>query len=223
MRKNPLITGQAYHIFTRSIANFQIFNNENEFLRMLGVICYYQRAKPEIKFSKFIQLGQEFQFNRKECFSGKDKLVEIVAYCFMPTHLHLILKQLKENGISIFMNHVLNSYTRYFNTKHGRKGPLWEARFKSVLVESDEYLIHLTRYIHLNPATAMLVDKPENWKFSSYQEYLSAAHTDKICKYDELLDVIPYSYKSFVEDRISYQQELAKIKDLLLEQPNPTA
>jgi putative transposase len=204
MRKNPLITSQAYHIFTRSIANFQIFNNENEFSRMLDVICYYQRAKPKIKFSKFIQLGQEFQLNRKECFSGKDKLVEIVAYCFMPTHLHLILKQLKENGISIFMNHVLNSYTRYFNTKHGRKGPLWEARFKSVLVESDEYLIHLTRYIHLNPATAMFVDKPENWKFSSYKEYLSVAHTDKICKYDELLDVIPCSYKSFVEDRISY-------------------
>lgn len=116
---------------------------------MLDVVCYYQREKPEIKFSKFIQLERESQLNKKEYFSDKEKLVEIVAYCFMPTHVHLILKQLKENGISIVMNHVLNSYTRYFNTKHKRKGPLWEARFKSVLVESDEYLIHLTRYIHL--------------------------------------------------------------------------
>lgn len=223
MRKDPLISGQAYHVFTRSIANFQIFNNENEFSRILEVARYYQREKPEIKFSKFIQLEENSQVNKKDYFSGKEKLVEIIAYCFMPTHLHLILKQLKQNGISIFMNHVLNSYTRYFNTKHKRRGPLWEARFRSVLVESDEYLFHLTRYIHLNPATAMLVDKPENWNFSSYQEYLSQVHDNKICKYDDILEITPHSYKQFVDDRISYQQELAKIKDLLLEQPNPTA
>jgi len=189
---------------------------------MFDVVCYYQREKPEIKFSKFIQLTQELQLNKKEYFLDKDKLVEIIAYCLMPTHFHLILKQLKENGISIFMNHILNSYTRYFNVKHGRKGPLWEARFKSVLVESDEYLIHLTRYIHLNPATAMLVNKPENWKFSSYEEYVLPKNENNICNYDELLDIVPHSYKGFVEDRVSYQQELAKIKNLLLE-PNPTA
>jgi len=223
MRKNPLISGQTYHVFTRSIASFKIFNNENEFSRMLDVVCYYQREKPEIKFSKFIQLERESQLNKKEYFSDKENLVEIAAYCFMPTHIHLILKQLKDNGISVFMSNILNSYTRYFNTKHKRKGPLWEARFKSVLVESDEYLIHLTRYIHLNPATAMLVDKPENWKFSSYQEYLSQTEENKICKYSDMLNILPHSYRSFVEDRISYQQELAKIKDLLLEQANPTA
>jgi putative transposase len=217
MRKEPLTPGQIYHIFTRSIANFQIFNDEREFSRMLNVVCYYQREKPEIKFSKFIKLEQDSQLDKKEYFSDKEKLVEIIAYCFMPTHLHLILKQTKDDGISIFMSNILNSYTRYFNTKHKRKGPLWEARFKSVLVESDEYLIHLTRYIHLNPTTAILSDKPENWKFSSYQEYLSTAYENKICKYDDVIDITPHSYRNFVEDRISYQQELAKIKDLLLE------
>jgi len=135
----------------------------------------------------------------------------------MPTHVHFILKQLKQNGISIFMNHILNSYTRYFNTKHKRKGPLWEARFGSVLVEIDEHLIHLTRYVHLNPVAAKLVDKPENWKFSSYQEYLLQIPEDKICTYDELLDIIPNSYREFVEGRISYPQELQRIKKLFFE------
>ncbi|MEI8348524.1 MAG: transposase [Candidatus Omnitrophota bacterium] len=217
MRRNLLVVDSVYHVFTRSIAEFRIFNNENEFLRMLEAIRYYQREKPEIKFSKFIHLEEGSQRNKKESFSGKEKLIEIIAYCLMPTHVHLILRQLKENGISVFMGNILNSYSKYFNTKHKRKGPLWETRFKSVLVESDEYLIHLTRYIHLNPTTAMLIDRPENWKFSSYQEYLSQANEDKMCRYDDLLNIIPHSYKEFVEDRIAYQQELEKIRNFLLE------
>jgi putative transposase len=116
------------------------------------------------------------------------------------------------------MSTILNSYTRYFNTKHKRKGPLWESRFKSVLVETDEQLLHLTRYIHLNPVTAFLVDKPEEWKASSYNEYLlKVSGSDRTCNYDGILDIEPSSYRKFVEDRISYQRELAKIKELLIE------
>lgn len=189
---------------------------------MLEVIRYYQRQKPELKFSKFIQLEKTSQISKKDYLSGNEKLVDLIAYCLMPTHVHLVLKQLKDNGVSTFMCNILNSYSKYFNTKHGRRGPLWETRFKSVLVESDEYLLHLTRYVHLNPSTAMLVDKPENWKFSSYQEYLSQSNEDCFCKYDDILDITPHSYKNFVEDRISYQQKLAKIKTLLLER-NPAA
>jgi putative transposase len=134
----------------------------------------------------------------------------------MPTHLHLILKQLKHNGISIFMNNILNSYTRYFNTKHKRKGPLWEARFKNILIEKDEYLLHLTRYIHLNPVTASLINKPEDWLASSYREYIEK-NAEKICQYDDVLKTEPISYKQFVDDRISYQRELAKIKQYLFD------
>jgi putative transposase len=148
----------------------------------------------------------------------KEKLVEIIAYCIMPTHLHLVLKQLEDNGISIFMNRILNSYSHYFNIKHERKGPLWEGRFKHILVEKDEYLLHLTRYIHLNPVTAYLVNKPEEWFASSYGEYLQdVKKDDKICKYSEILEIEPKSYREFIEDRISYQRELAKIKHLVMD------
>ncbi|MBU2102165.1 MAG: transposase [Candidatus Omnitrophota bacterium] len=218
MRRGLLVSGQVYHVFTRSIAEFKIFNHEKEFSRMLEVIRYYQREKPEIKFSKFVQLEYEAQHTRSKCIAEKEKLVEIIAYCVMPTHIHLILRQLKENGISTFMSNILNSYTKYFNTKHERKGPLWEARFKSIAVETDEYLLHLTRYIHLNPVTAALIDEPKDWGFSSYREYLSTEQNkEKVCKYDDVLDINPDSYRQFVEDRISYQRELAKIKALLLE------
>ncbi|MDP2922405.1 MAG: transposase [Candidatus Omnitrophota bacterium] len=217
MRKDLLVVGEVYHIFTRSIADFKIFNNDDEFSRMLGVIKYYQCEKPAVKFSRFITLEENMQNNiRKDLSSEKEKLVTIIAYCLMPTHLHLILKQLKQNGISIFMSNILNSYTRYFNTKHKRKGPLWEARFKSVLVEKDEYLSHLTRYIHLNPVTASLIDKPEDWFASSYREYIEK-NAEKICQYDDVLQANPISYKQFVDNRISYQRELAKIKQYLFD------
>ena len=226
MRKEPLVTGEVYHVFTKSIAGYRIFNNDVEFSRMLNVICYYQRQKLELKFSDFIRSAnvKTKHFPLRKWESGdEEKLVEIIAYCLMPTHIHLILKQLKENGISTFMRKILDSYTRYFNTKHKRKGPLWEGKFQNVLVKTDEQLLHLTRYIHLNPVTAYLVDKPEDWPMSSYQEYLSNISNSRISKYDGILDIEPKDYQKFVADRIGYQRELTKIEDLFLEDPFPTS
>jgi len=211
----------VYHVFNRSIADFVIFNNATEFTRMLEVIQYYQIEKPSICFSEFTKLNdckKSYVHNKPIFLAKKKKLVEIIAYCLMPTHPHLILDELKDRGVSIFINNILNSYTRYFNIRHKRKGPLWESRSKKILIKSDKQLQHLTRYIHLNPVTAYLVDKPEKWKFSSYKEYLLKISGDKkICNYDDILDIEPFSYKEFVEDRISYQRELAEIKHILIE------
>jgi putative transposase len=219
IRKDLLVEGEVYHIFNKSIARFKIFSNDSEFSRMTALIRYYQREKPAVKFSKFLKLARvRNNQNSEPPVLSDGKLVEIIAFCVMPTHIHLVLKQLKENGISIFMSNVLNSYTRYFNTKHKRKGPLWEGRFKNVLIKSSEQLLHLTRYIHLNPLTAHLVEKPEEWSASSYGEYsLRVDGNVKICKYDDLLQIEPLAYREFLLDRALYQRDLAKIKDLLLE------
>ncbi len=215
-----LVTGEVYHIFNKSIAEYKIFNDSSDFSRLIEALRYYQREKKILSFSHLNRSQKRLaRYLKNERAISKDrKLVEIIAYCLMPTHIHLILKQLEDKGISTFMSNILNSYSRYFNIKHRRKGPLWEGRFKRILVESDEYLIHLTRYLHLNPVTAHLVDMPEKWLYCSYNEYLSNSSLDScLCKYDDVLDIKPASYKEFVEDRISYQRELAKIKNLLLE------
>lgn len=215
-RDVPLVEGGVYHIFNKSIAEFKIFNNASHFARVMGIIRYYQLTKQPLSFSNFIKMKPK---NSKSDISlDKEKIVGIIAYCIMPTHLHLVLKQLKDNGISIFMNKVLSSYSHYFNIKYKRRGPLWEGRFKSRMVQNDEYLLHLTRYIHLNPVTAGLVNKPEEWPASSYQEYLQEVDAkDGICQYNEVLDINPELYRKFTEDRVSYQKELAKIKHLTLD------
>ena len=116
------------------------------------------------------------------------------------------------------MRKLLNSYTHYFNVKHKRKGPLWVGEFQNTHIETDEQLLHFTRYVHLNPVTAYLVDRPEDWKASSYKEYLSESPDgDKICDFRNLLGIEKTSYKTFMDDRIAYQQDLAKIKKLLLD------
>jgi len=211
MLRTSFVTGEMYHVYNKSIAEFVIFNNDTEFLHIKGAVRYYQIENQPIKFSKI----DTYVNNAEQKFADK-KLVEIICYCFMPTHIHLVLRQLMENGISNFMRYVLSSYSHYFNIKHNRKGPLWESSFKKVLVESDSQLLHLTRYIHLNPVTAYIANNPEDWRWSSYREYISD-NKEGFCEYDNVLDTIPKEYKKFVEDRISYQRELAKIKGLLLD------
>ena len=184
---------------------------------MRSILNYYKVENPPFKFSLYSEIKNKEYFYQKHFYS-EDNLVEIIAYCLMPTHIHLILRQLKKDGISIFMSKVLNSYTRYFNLKNKRKGPLWESRFKNIEVVNDEQLIHLTRYIHLNPVTANLVEDPQDWRFSSYKEYLGEKQLeDNICNYSKLLDIFPQDYKKFVSSRKEYQRELAGLKELFLE------
>lgn len=222
MRKDPITTGEVYHIFSRSIAGFIIFNNDYDYERMRQLFQYYKINNDNIRYSDFAN----FQFVNNDGFyntfntikKDKEQLVQIIAYCLMPTHIHLILKQLHDKGISQYMKHVLDSYSKYFNVQHKRNGPLWESRFKSVLVKKDEQLLHLTRYFHLNPVTAKLINKPQDWQFSSYKEYLGKVEDNNaICQFNDLLEITSSQYRKFVNDRISYQRGLAKIKNLTLD------
>jgi len=215
LRKCRLSSGKIYHVFNKSIAGFKIFYCDDHFSRIKDVVRYYQIEKPAIRFSKFVKSKMRHD---NAYAANQDKLIKIVAYCIMPTHVHFILEQLKENGISLFMRNIANSYSKFFNLRHKRNGPLWESRFKNVLVETDEQLLHLTRYVHLNPSTAYLVDNPCDWPASSYREYLgNVPHEHTACEYDELIHISPASYKEFVEGTVSYQRELSMIKHLMLD------
>jgi len=216
VRKFPLVTGECYHIFNKSIAEYKIFNKKDDFVRMKKLLSYYRWEGSKPKFSQWENIEKRNPFN-SNLKTGSSRVVDIIAYCIMPTHIHLILRQLKDKGISVFMSLVSNSYSRYFNLKYKRKGPLWEREFQNILVSSDEQLLHLSRYIHLNPTTGFLTERPEGWRFSSYREFLGEEREERICNFEDVLEINPKSYKEFVEDRISYQRELAKIKALILE------
>ncbi len=142
----------------------------------------------DMKYSNYKRLTESHRSKLIEELKENDNLfVKTISYCVMPTHYHLLLEQVKDNGIEKFISKMLNSYAKYFNLRHKRSGPLWSSRFKSVEVVDDEQLLHLTRYIHLNPTSAGYVNMPEDWQYSSYMEYIS---DDKhLCEYDHLLEI----------------------------------
>lgn len=221
-RTTPLITDQIYHVLNRGISFQPTFKFKKDFDRAIEVARYYQNKNTPIRYSKFMLSSLD---ERKEVLTDllkkKDFLVEIIAYCLMPNHFHLILKQLEENSISKFMSRFTDSYTRYFNVRNNRQGPLFQGRFKAIRVETDNQLFHLTRYIHLNPYSSFVVKTiPEllSYQYSSFWEYLS--DSPLICSKKIVLNQFKNieAYRKFVLDQADYQRKLDEIKHLLLEQ-----
>ncbi|AEI15554.1 hypothetical protein Flexsi_1920 [Flexistipes sinusarabici DSM 4947] len=215
MRKQPLVTDHVYHVFTKSIAGYEIFRGVADFHRMIEMMKFYGYEKRPARFSEYVRIKNKDEYLKKYIHS-EDTIVDLVAYCLMPTHIHFLLVQKKDKGISAYMKNILDSYTRYFNNKNYRKGPLWQGRFKSVHVETDEQLLHLTRYIHLNPTSSKLVPTPEDWPYSSYREYLHESERN-VCNFADYIDINPEQYRDFVTSRKNYQAKLNEIKHLLLE------
>ena len=185
---------------------------------MTEILRLYRYKNFTTKYSLYSRQSESQQRAIYKNLLGSPKSVDIIAYCIMPTHLHLAIKQLADKGISKYIAKVLNSYTRYFNCVHRRKGPLWEGKFRNIPVDDDDQLLHLTRYIHLNPSSARLTDTPAKWEYSSYSEYTDRKKDDNnIAAYRDLIDISPGDYKKFVNERIEYQQELSRIKSILLE------
>jgi len=99
-----------------------------------------------------------------------EQTLDVLAYCLMPNHYHLLV-QCKTHEVSGAMMRLSVAYTKAMNRRYKRVGALFQGQFQAIAVDSDEYLYHLTRYIHLNPVKAGLVAQPKDWEFSSYREY----------------------------------------------------
>lgn len=222
-RKIPLVTGEIYHVLNRGITSQLTYIDKRDCQRFIQTMFYYQNTSRLVKYSRFIRFSQSQRQEFMENFKGKNFLVEIIAFCLMPNHFHLLLKQTKDKGISQFMSNLANSYTRYFNTKQDRGGPLFQDKFKAVFIENEEQFLHVGRYIHLNPFSSHVaknLNDLEKYPFSSLPEYLNPGEND-FCAKSIILDQFtrPLSYKKFVFDQADYQRKLEEIKHLVLEKP----
>lgn len=126
----------------------------------------------------------------------------VIAYCLMPTHYHLLVEVACDDFGSRVMQPLGTSYTKAVNLQQGRVGSLFQGTFKAKLIRDDVYLRHVSRYIHLNPKTAGLVDRAEEWPFSSYPEYLGLRSGNLPRTRDVLQHFITrVRYKEYVESR----------------------
>lgn len=222
VRNDPLVAGEIYHIVNRGVASMPIFINYRHYQRALETISYYQHKNSPLRYSYFSRQIQsaktESILKRNE---DKEYSVEIICYCLMPNHIHFLLKQLTDNGISEFMGKFSNSYTRYFNVKNKRIGPIFQGPFKSVRVETEQQLLHVSRYIHLNPYSSGIIKsikEIQQYPYSSLSEYLGKTNYS-YCQKEIVLNYFkkPGSYLDFIYGHAESQRELAKIKHLLLE------
>lgn len=165
--------------FNRGVEKRTLYLKREDFTRFKQTCRYYQFGGSKPKFSS---LTDKYDFS----FLKTSKQIQILGYCFMPNHFHLLLKQIEENGITQFLSQLSNSYTKFFNKKYDRVGPLLQGTFKAVPIENDEQLLHVLRYIHLNPVTSFLVERPEDYPWSSYREYMEI-EPNPLCFCKELM------------------------------------
>lgn len=224
VRKVVFANDEIYHVYNRGIEKRPTFTNKREFDRGVQTLDFYRFADLPMKLSKFLTLPQDQKENLiKNIRVDFKKLVNIISYCLMPNHFHFLLKQKLKNGISTFIANFTNSYTRYFNTKHERIGPLFEGIFKAVHIGSEEQFIHVSRYIHLNPVSSFIIEPEqlETYLWSSYPEYMGLSPNNITAK-ETVLDIISLKdakekYKQFVLDQADYARKLEQIKHLILE------
>jgi putative transposase len=138
------LAGHYYHVYNRGCNRQPIFANAGNYLFLL------RRAKSYLT----------------------DAPLSVIAYCLMPNHYHFLLRPEQDDALSPFIQRLFNSYTQAFNKQQGRSGTLFEGRAQSIPVDTEQYVIHLCRYIHLNPVKAGLVSHPADWPYSNYQEWV---------------------------------------------------
>ncbi len=176
VRKISFSIDEHYHIYSRGVDKRKIFLNGDDYRRFIRLMFLCNGEEPVVYRETENQ-------SLKEIRTGK-KLIAIGAYCLMPNHFHLLVREITEGGTVRFMSKLLTAYSAYFNKKHARTGALFGSEFKAEHLDTDEYLKYIFAYIHLNPLK--LVDsewriKRIDWKtakqhlakyqFSSYTDY----------------------------------------------------
>src|SRR3990167_11403612 len=205
-----------YHIYNRGIEKREIFLDEQD----CKVFLYYLKlylSPPE----ELVAMSQEILRVRRFIPLNLYKQVDLLSFALMPNHIHLLIKQHTKDGIIKFMQRLSTSYVMYFNKKYERVGSLFQNTYKAALVESDSYLLHLSRYIHLN--SFGLKSSLDLVNFSSYPNYLGEKQASWV-KPQEILSYFKnqghqkesISYKSFVEDSKSDFKEV--VGDLIFEE-----
>lgn len=139
--------------------------------------------------------------------------VDLIAYCLMPNHYHLLIAEAEVKEGSKYVQRIFNSYTQAINRRYLRVGTLFQASAKHQLFSSLEDLATVVGYIHLNPVTAGLVAEPSGWKFSEYNEWIEKdKNTRKVVDYRQALFGSVQDYKDYIErfeiDKASKEKEL---------------
>lgn len=214
MRKHNLVSDNIYHIYNRGVEKRRLFMDKQDYLRFIKCLCLFNDSKPI--------LNAEYKFkNLDDAAINRNMLVDILAFCLMPNHFHLLLRQREKNGISKFMRKLCIGYANYFNIKHERVGGLFQGRFKSILIQHNSQFGYIPYYIHLNPLDLIMPDWRKNGinKFEKAVDFLDSykwsSHADYLGKSNFPLVSQRRFLNEYFGESVGYKKDfIAFIKDL---------
>jgi len=180
-----VIEDGVYHVISRGVNNEPIFKDENDYFEFLSLL-------------------------KKESIENN---IKVLCYCLMKNHYHLLLK-IKTTNLSNFIQILNSKYAKFINQKYFRIGHLFQNRFKSHFINNLNYLINVSRYIHLNPVEINIVDRPEKYRWSSYKYYISNEkennHNNSFIDIKEfflLTSLSKETYKEYIEEYLKLIKE----------------
>lgn len=237
--RSPLVNGEIYHVVSRAVGDTVVFDSESDFYRGIFSIYEFNNSIPvniwqrrkKRKIEKLIEKSVATS-DVATILDKRDKFVDILAFSFMPNHLHLILKQLKDNGITEFMKKVNGGYAKYFNEKYERMGHLFN-KFRAVHIKDDNQLRNVFVYVHANLISMVepgwkekgirnpdkVIDFLENSKRHSYMDYLGKKAFPSVTKRDFFLEFMggPEGCKSGIDGWVEHKNELIDFDEVVLE------
>lgn len=225
MRALKFFRGEYYHIYNRGVEKREVFLDGADYFRfILGM-----REFNDMESISNIYRLQDASIVKDT--KEKKPLVKFICYCLMPNHFHFLVQQIEDDGVSKFMQKLGTGYTKYFNKRYERSGVLFQGVFKAKHVLNDEYLLHLSRYIHLNPLSTIELDwlskgiRNKDKTFCFLREYkwhsLPFYFEDKSNLIKLYSDIIlgqfktKEYYKEFLLDWVG--SNLEKIKEIIIE------
>ncbi|MBM3250719.1 MAG: hypothetical protein FJZ07_00540 [Candidatus Nealsonbacteria bacterium] len=239
-RKEKFENGDIAHVILHALDENDVFKDTDDYFRGIFSLYEFNNLNP---VSIFRRRMSRMAFKRKNVrgptsyifVDERDRMVDILCFCFMPNHIHILVRQIKEGGITEFMRKVGTGYGGYFNRKNRRRGHVFRNSFSAIKIKTDEQLKIVFAYIHANPISLVYKDWKkirikendlnriirflEKYKWSSYLDYIGIQNFSSVTQRDFFLDLFggEEGYKNFFEDYIKNKGELSKYEELFLE------
>lgn len=233
IQRPQLVNDEIYHTVIRAVGDTAVFSEENDFYRGIFSIYEFNNAKPtEIWLRRLQRKKEKLGRMTSQYLDKRDKIVEVLSFSFMPNHLHLLLRQLKDGGITNFMKKVSGGYAKYFNDKYNRKGHLF-SRFRVVHIKTDEQLKNAFAYVHTNLISLIepgwkekgiknpkkVIEFLENNKRHSYPDYLGKKNFFYVTQREFILETMggARGCKNTVDNWVIYKKKIKDFGDIVLE------
>ena len=230
--KNALktyIENGFYHVYNRGVEKRKIFLDEQDYKVFLSYLKLYLTSKDDsiIEIKKREDISDDNKNDKiSKLMALKNYLnkIELLSYVLMPNHFHLEIRQKNKSDMEDFMRSLVTKYSKYFNKRYDRVGPLFQGRYSAVLITNERYLLHLGRYIHLNPQEIINNQSLSSYPWSSYPIYINDLSVNWLNKNYFLSDFEKNkgfsfnSYQGFVEGyREETFEEIKAYKKLFLD------